>query len=165
MLRATLIVGILLVSSNLLGQEGLSAYNDPFGPNKPVTNKNVGDENNSFFPKIPTLKMPKIPNLNPFAKKVNGPLMNNRRPNVLKQIGTGTKNFFTKTGQTLMPWTKPKMDGTQNQIVPAYLQNASKPKKQGTGIKLMSFFQPEPKVEKPRTANEFFSRPRPGIDK
>jgi len=162
-LRSTLIVGILFVSSNLFGQDGVSAFNDPFAP-KPVTNKSAAGENNSLFPKIPTLKMPKIPNLNPFSKKSSRQMPVNRKPNMFQQIGTGTKNFFTKTGQTLMPWTKPKLTPS-NQIVPAYLQNASKPKKQNSGIKLMSFFQPEPKTEKPRSPNDFFKRDRPGIDK
>lgn len=163
MLRSTLIVGILFVSSNVFGQDGVSAFNDPFAP-KTVTNKSVSGENNSFFPKVPALKMPKMPNLNPFSKKAKSQKLGPRKPNMFQQIGTGTKNLFTKTGHTLMPWTKPKLTPS-NQIVPAYLGNASKPKKQNSGIKLMSFFQPEPKAEKPRSPNDFFKRDRPGMDR
>lgn len=83
---------------------------------------------------------------------------------MFQRVGTGTKNFFTKTSQFLMPWTKPKPKTTRGAIVPAFMQNntAKKPKKK-SGIQLMNFFQPAQEKKKINSPGDFFRQPRPGI--
>lgn len=170
MKRLMVVVSMLILGSSLNGQDGSSAFIDPFKPNKPVTEKNTSEENKSFFPKlgVPKMpKMPKIPNMNPFAKKQVSPRNATMpaKPNMFQQIGTGTKNFFTKTTHTLMPWTKPKPKVVKGAIVPAFMQSAKTNEKKKSGIQLMNFFQPAKEKKKISNPGDFFRQERPGFRK
>ena len=170
MTRTVVFALMLLGMGSANGQDGSSAFIDPFKPSKPVNDKQVNDENKSFFPKLGMPKMPslpKIPNLNPFAKKQGSPRNATlpTKPNMFQQIGTGTKNFFTKTTHTLMPWTKPKPKKVNGAIVPAFMQNTKTTQKKKSGIQLMNFFQPAKDKKKVNSPGDFFKQERPGFRK
>ena len=157
-------------TSGVAAQEEPSAFIDPFKP-KPIAEKKsaANKGNSSFFPKFSMPKMPKfpkVPNLNPFAKKPNTPPKQTqpKKPNMFQQIGTGTKNFFTKTTHTLMPWTKPKPRPANGAIVPAFMQQerSAERKKKG-GIQLMNFFSTDKSNKKVETTNDFFRQERPSF--
>lgn len=166
MFRKLMAILILFSAAQVNAQDGPSAFIDPFAPNKPVKEKSNETGKSSIFPTFPAPKlpkMPKIPNLNPFAKKktTNPRNPGPKKPNMFQQIGTGTKNFFTQTTHTLMPWTKPKPQKLNGAIVPAFMQNAQKKEKKQSGIQLMNFFQPAKKEKKINSPSDFFKQERP----
>ena len=158
----------LLVTGFAFCQEEPSAFIDPFKPKPIKESSSANAPKKSFFPKMSFPKMPKLPklpNLNPFSKRPSAQ-MAPKKPNMFQQIGTGTKNFFTKSTHTLMPWTKPKPKLPQGAIVPAFMQQQEKKvAKKKSGIQLMNFFQSEKPDKGMKSTNDFFRRERPGFRK
>lgn len=150
-------------------EEEPSAFIDPFNPAKADQVRASEAENGkgSFFPKLPAPSMPKLPNLNPFSKRKSpSPLRAaSNKPNFFQQIGTGTKNFFTRTTHTLMPWTRPKPKPAEGAIIPAFMQNNRTAEKKKSGIQLMNFFAPDPPENRIETTGDFFRQERPGFRK
>jgi hypothetical protein len=82
-------------------------------------------------------------------------------PSTWDKVSTGTKEFFGKTKDTLMPWTKSDQKAGHDSVAKRYnvKKSAKKPEKK-------SFFTgwlsgEEEKPEKPKSVSEFLAQPRP----
>ena len=62
-------------------------------------------------PKLPELKLPKLPSIGiitPKNSRIKSPVRTAEEPSTLDKLNAGTKKFFTKTKETLTPpWKKP----------------------------------------------------------
>jgi hypothetical protein len=150
-----IIAGCQSVSSQ---EDATSAFIDPFSPKKQVQQQVVPSTQKSFLPKITLPKLPKIPNLNPFAPKiVKGPTVQKNKPNVFQTIGTNTKGFFNKASHTLMPWTKPNPKNGPVKIVPAFMQQENQStKKKTSGFQPFQLFSSGAKPTKKNPSSSFF---------
>jgi hypothetical protein len=127
-----------------------------------------------------------FPNLNPFAAKktdakpaktrvsdqsARAPVMSPRKPSepsTWEKMGTGTKNFFTKTGEVLMPWKTPSTPapaqvsptGTRRSYSGSSMSKKPEPKKKSL---FSSWFGGEEEPQQQMDVNEFLAQPRPGF--
>ncbi len=143
---------VLFVGLNTLrADDGFSLPNlNPFAPKKAASNSvttRVSDE-----PARAPKKAPRDPNA----------------PSTWDKMTTGTKNFFTKTGDVLMPWKKPATPSTQR-VRPTGTRNtysgSSMSKRPETKKKSLfsSWFGSKEEPKQPEDVNEFLAQPRPGF--
>jgi hypothetical protein len=134
----------------------------------------------------------KMPNLNPFASKGKSASTSNaptsgwkmpkmwpsgsgnaaarakprqsNQPSTISKMTNGTKEFFSKTADTLTPWDNDKPKAPAGKVSGSnsfWSQSTSKTKKASDGVAPASWWSGEKKNEQPKTVGDFLSQPRP----
>ena len=149
----------------------------PTGPKAPGrTSARISDETEStehgFWPSFPKPKMPSLPKLSLPSWTTTERAMPRERmhqpeePSTWSKVTGGTKDLFSKTKQTLMPWTQNDEEATVRRPVPPRrtapkASNRTKAHPASNEKKsFFSWFSSKEEEKQPTTVNDFLAQPR-----
>ena len=185
-----LIASLSLVATAADSTEPVNPFDEPSMGNRNVFAR-VSDEPDSeeqrgfSFPKLslpkpkmPNLALPKLPSLSmpQWAKRKPA---TNSGPSTWQKLNTGTKNMFSKTRDTLMPWSvnhdAPPVRNATGSLASTGMsrtrvasnrggQSSTTPDGEKKSIFSSFLPTPEPEEQPIRTTSDFLSQKRPSFD-
>jgi hypothetical protein len=173
---ALLACGVVL-APRLLAEDGgiqFPSFN-PFAsrdesdqPQRPTSDENSDTGGFSWptlpKPKLPTLPRPTLPKLGlpSWGSSDDSPARRtSNEPSMWEKVNSGTKNLFTKTKQTLMPWTADDSKSARSSGARRPTRTSSRPKSKSNKKSILSSWLSQGEEEKPiQTVNDYLSLPR-----
>jgi hypothetical protein len=153
---------VLLSVQGFLDAEESSGLFNPFakkqsGASAPETAQ-VSSESDSAFP-LPSLPKPKLPKFRLPKWSMEG---DPAKPSTWDKVTSGTKGFFAKTRQVLMPWSVGDKVIVTQPPTGSNLRTATRPERDDKPKSLIpSWLQSKPEEKPVESVNDFLSLPSP----